>query len=53
MRPAAATPNRITIGGAGTGEGRPLLPLLCPPFDDQPPLDDQWPLDPQPFDDEP
>lgn len=32
MRPAAAVPNRIIIGGAGTGDG---LPLLLPPFDDQ------------------
>ena len=28
---AAATPNRITIGGAGTGVGLPLDPPLDPP----------------------
>lgn len=54
-RPAAAAPKRMIIGGAGTGDGLPLLfPLLCPPFDDQPPrLDDQPPFELQPFDEEP
>lgn len=41
---AAAAPNRITIGGAGTGDGLPLLPPglpglppeLQPPFELQP-----------------
>ncbi len=46
-RAAAAAPNRRTIGGAGTGDGVPLLPLLPwllpqwrhqPPFELQPPL---------------
>lgn len=54
--PAAAAPNRITIGGAGTGAGVPLLdpgvpglqPCLHPPLD-QPPFDDQPPLELQPF----
>jgi hypothetical protein len=44
-KPAAATPNRITIGGAGTGDG---LPLLLPELDGGFPLD-VHPLDPQPF----
>lgn len=35
IRPAAAAPNRIIIGGAGTGDGLPLLLPWCPPFDDQ------------------
>jgi hypothetical protein len=53
-RPAAAAPNRIIIGGAGTGEGFPLLLPPWPPLDDQPPFDDQWPpFELQPWDDEP
>lgn len=49
---AAAAPNRITIGGAGTGVGLPLLfPLL--PCDEPPRLELQPWLELQPFDDEP
>ena len=53
MSAAAAAPNSSTIGGAGTGEGLPLLLLLCPPFDDQPWFEPQPWREPQPFDDEP
>ena len=64
-RPAAARPNRITIGGAGTGAGSPLLlpdppleppfdpPFEPPPFEDQPPLEDQPPFEDQPDELEP
>lgn len=41
--PAAAAPNRISIGGAGTGDG---LPLLLPELDGG--LGQPW-LDPQPL----
>jgi hypothetical protein len=52
---AAAAPNRIIIGGAGTGDGLPLLVPGCPPFEDHPLEDEPQPLDdePQPLDDEP
>lgn len=54
-RAAAAAPKRIIIGGAGTGDGLPLLLPWCPPFEDQPFDEEPQPLDdePQPFEDEP